>query len=64
MSLGLLQMFTSLAFVTSMYGNTSYPVTYAVVDVVEGSLTLYLMIIIVFYGGQLIWKEHKSTVDR
>ena len=63
MSLGLLQLFTSLAFVTSMYGNTSYPVTYAVVDVIEGSLTLYLVIIIVFYGGQLIWKERDPKID-
>ena len=63
MSLGLLQMFTSLAFVTSMYGNTSYPVTYAVVDMIEGSLTLYLMIIIIFYGGQLIWKERDAKID-
>ncbi|MBK8498400.1 MAG: hypothetical protein IPL52_06170 [Flavobacteriales bacterium] len=63
MSLGLLQLFTSLAFVTSMYGNTSYPVTYAVINLVEGSLTLYLMIIIVFYGGQLIWKERDPKID-
>ncbi len=63
MSLGLLQLFTSLAFVTSMYGNTSYPVTYAVVNMMEGSLTLYLMIIIVFYGGQLVWKERDPKID-
>ena len=63
MSLGMLQMFTSLSFVTSMYGNTSYPVTYGVVDMIEGSLTMYMMIIIVFYGGQLIWKERDPKID-
>ena len=63
MSLGMLQMFTSLAYVTSMYGNTSYPVTYGVVDMIEGSLTMYMMIIIVFYGGQLIWKERDPKID-
>jgi len=63
MSLGLLQLFTSLAYVTSMYGNTSYPVTYAVVDLIEGSLLLYMMIIIIYYGGQLIWKERDPKID-
>ena len=63
MSLGLLQLFTGLSFVTSMYGNTSYPVTYAVIDLIEGSLTMYMMIVIVFYGGQLIWKERDPKID-
>jgi ABC-type transport system involved in multi-copper enzyme maturation permease subunit len=62
-TLGLLQLFTSLAFVTSMYGNTTYPVTYSVVDLMRGSLFIYLMIIVTFYGGQLVWKERDPKMD-
>ncbi|MGB3526424.1 MAG: M1 family aminopeptidase [Flavobacteriales bacterium] len=63
MTLGLVQLFFSLAFVTSMYGNTTYPVTYSVVDMMDGSLTIYLLIIVAFYAGQLIWKERDPKMD-
>ena len=63
MSLGLIQLFTSLAFVTELYGNTAYPVTYNVVDVIQGSLFIYLVIVVVFYGGQLVWKEREPRID-
>lgn len=63
MTLGLVQLFASLTFVTSMYGNTTYPVTYNVVDVMRGSLTIYLLIIVAFYAGQLVWKERDPKMD-
>lgn len=63
MSLGLVQLFVSLGFVTSMYGNTTYPVTYSVVDVMRGNLTIYLLIIVAFYAGQLVWKEREPKMD-
>ncbi|MBX2973703.1 MAG: ABC transporter permease [Flavobacteriales bacterium] len=63
MGLGLLQLFVSLAFVTSMYGNTTYPVTYNVTDMIGGSLFIYLMIIVTFYAGQLVWKERDARID-
>lgn len=63
MTLGLVQLFTSLAFVTSMYGNTTYPVTYNVADMMDGALGIYLLIIVVFYAGQLVWKERDPKID-
>ena len=63
MTLGLAQLITSLVFVTSMYGNTTYPVTYNVVDMMQGSLTIYLLIVVAFYAGQLIWKERDPKMD-
>ena len=63
MVLGVFQLIASLSVVTSMYGNTTYPVTYAVVDLVQGSLFIYLIIIVTFYAGQLIWKERDPRID-
>lgn len=63
MALGLMQLFFSLTMVTSMYGNTTYPVTYAVSDMITGSLFIYLMIIVTFYAGQLVWKERDARID-
>lgn len=63
MALGIAQLFTSLSFVTSMYGNTTYPVTYAVTDILQGSMFIYMIIIITFYAGQLVWKERDPRID-
>lgn len=63
MILGVFQLIASLSLVTSMYGNTTYPVTYAVIDMIQGSLFIYLIIIVTFYSGQLIWKERDPRID-
>ncbi|MEZ4756781.1 MAG: M1 family aminopeptidase [Flavobacteriales bacterium] len=63
MSLGLVQLFVSLGFVTTLYGNKTYPVTYNVTDVIQGGLFIYLIIIVTFYAGQLIWKEREPRID-
>ncbi|MBS1945172.1 MAG: hypothetical protein JST98_08255, partial [Bacteroidetes bacterium] len=63
MALGLIQLFASLVFVTSMYGNTTYPVTYNVAELMRGSLMIYLLIIVAFYAGQLVWKEREPKID-
>lgn len=63
MSLGLVQLFVSLGFVTELYGNKTYPVTYNVADVIQGGLFIYLIIIVTFYAGQLIWKEREPRID-
>lgn len=63
MTLGVFQLIASLSLVTSMYGNTTYPVTYAVIDMIQGSLFIYLIIIVTFYSGQLVWKERDPRID-
>ena len=57
MLLGGLQLFFSLKYVTEMYGNITYPVTYNVADMISGSLFLYVIIIVTFYSGALVWRE-------
>ncbi|MEO8589876.1 MAG: M1 family aminopeptidase [Flavobacteriales bacterium] len=63
MLLGLAELFTSLAYVTELYDNTGYPVTYNVIETIEGSFYIYLIIIITFYTGALIWKERDPKMD-
>ena len=36
------------------------PLTYMVMDVVTGSFALFILIIITFYVGELVWKERES----
>ena len=41
----------------SLFGTPTLPVTAQVVQLVSGSFTLFVLVIIVFYSGELIWRE-------
>jgi ABC-type transport system involved in multi-copper enzyme maturation permease subunit len=40
-----------------IYGTRTYPVTYKVLETVGGTFVLFLVIIITFYSGELVWRE-------
>lgn len=63
MLLGVIQLFTSLSVVTEMYDNVTYPVTYNVIDLIEGNLFLYVIIIVTFYSGVLVWRERDAGMS-
>lgn len=61
---GLLNLIASLTSVTnSGYGNTSFPVTYSVINSIEGSLYLFIVAVITFYTGVIIWRERDAKVS-
>ncbi|MEN0065358.1 MAG: M1 family aminopeptidase [Myxococcota bacterium] len=41
----------------SMFGTETWPVTYGVLEVLEGTLGLFVLIVITFYAGDLVWQE-------
>ena len=45
------------------FGNKTFPVTYAVTMIIQGSLYLFLIVLITYFAGQLIWKEREDRVD-
>ena len=45
------------------YGNSSLPVTYRMLEMVAGSLYLFLIIMISYYAGVLVWRERDARVD-
>ena len=47
-----------------MYGVNTLPVTYEVLSVLSGSFALFMLIIITFYSGQIIWKERELHADQ
>ena len=47
-----------------MYGVDTLPVTYEVLSVLSGSFALFMLIIITFYSGQIIWKERELRADQ
>jgi ABC-2 type transport system permease protein len=41
----------------TMYGTDTWPVTYQVIEVLEGTLGLFLLVVLTFYAGDLVWHE-------
>lgn len=54
---------TLLLVADSAYGLQSYPVTYAVVDIIRGSLFAFLIALITFLAGALVWKEREAKLS-
>ncbi len=45
------------------YGNTSFPVTYRLIEIIQGSLYLFLLGMVTYYAGVLVWKERDANMD-
>ncbi len=45
------------------YGLKSYPLTYIVVDMINDSTTLFIIIIVVFFSGELVWNDRTSKIN-
>lgn len=45
------------------YGLQSYPLTYIVVDMITDSTSLFLIIIMIFFSGELIWNDRSSHIN-
>jgi ABC-type transport system involved in multi-copper enzyme maturation permease subunit len=60
----LLNTIPSLIFnATEGYGNQSLPVTYWVCDIIVGTMYLFLMGMVTYYAGVLVWKERDARID-
>ncbi len=54
---GVLMLISNASDIGSLYGTQTYPVTYMIIDILISNFMLFLIIIIAFYSGELIWKE-------
>lgn len=61
--IGLINLIASLTSFTGSYGTARYPVTYDVIDSIRGSFYLFLIGIITFYSGVLVWKERDAKIS-
>jgi aminopeptidase N len=52
----------NLAFSQTTYGTASYPLTAGVITTVIGSMSLFTLIVAVFYGGELVWRERDVKI--
>ncbi|MCK8520168.1 peptidase M1 [Aquimarina sp. D1M17] len=47
----------------TVYGVNSYPTTYLIVEELQEMSLYFFMIILLFYSGELIWKERTSKIQ-
>lgn len=60
----LLNCIPSLALsATEGYGNSTLPVTYWILDIIQGTLLLFLYAIITYYAGVMVWRERDAKMD-
>ena len=53
----------ALAVGDSVFGTPTLPVTAQVVQLVSGSFALFVVVIIVFYAGELVWRERDLKAE-
>lgn len=59
----LLNMWGALSSANEGYGLTRHPVTYNIVDMLRGSMYIFVIAILTFFSGELIWKERDAKMD-
>jgi ABC-2 type transport system permease protein len=59
-------LFTIVASRTTgaLFGTETYPVTASIVGIIGGSFSMFILIIITFYAGELVWRERDAGVDQ
>ncbi len=50
------------AEVDQMIGTKTLPVTYVVLEVLGGAFTLFVVVLIAFYAGELVWRERDARL--
>jgi ABC-type transport system involved in multi-copper enzyme maturation permease subunit len=61
---GLLFLIFSANQVGKMYGTTTWPVTYGVIEILGGTFSLFVLIVITFYAGDLIWRDRDVGIQQ
>ena len=61
-AIGVINLIANLSSFSDMYGSTQYPVTYDVIERIRGGFYLFLIAIVTFYSGALVWKERDAKI--
>lgn len=62
-SFGLINAIFAIIFsATEGYGLSSFPVTYKMIDLVRGSLLIFMIAILTYFAGVVIWKDRDNRM--
>jgi ABC-2 type transport system permease protein len=57
-------MIVSSTTVGSIFGTTTWPVTYQMLGLLSGTFSIFMLVIITFYAGELVWRERDNRLDQ
>lgn len=60
--LGMANFIPGALFRQTMYGTPSWPVTSQMLQALQGSYSFLLIIIVLFYAGELVWRERGARI--
>lgn len=61
---GVLFLILASTLLSSFYGTETYPITALVVELTNGSFSLFVLIIITFYSGEMVWRERDTNIHQ
>jgi len=61
---GILFLIASSTTVGSLFGTTTWPVTYQMLELVSGTFGVFMLVIITYYAGELVWRERDQRFDQ
>ena len=65
----ILFLFSAIILIASLFGGfeyfglKSYPLTYKMIDRINNSTTIFVIIILVFFSGELIWRDRDNKIN-
>jgi ABC-2 type transport system permease protein len=48
----------------SIFGTTTWPVTYQMLELISGTFSVFMLVIVTFYAGELVWREREHRLDQ
>ncbi len=48
----------------SIFGTTTWPVTWQMLELVSGTFGVFMLVIVTFYAGELVWRERDHRLDQ
>jgi hypothetical protein len=61
---GILFMVLTISQTHEIFGTSTWPVTYAVIDVLGNTFGIFVVIVVTFYAGELIWSERDVKLNQ
>ncbi len=65
----ILLLFNTILLITGLWGGfeyfglKSYPVTYKMIGAISGNTDIFLLIIMVFFSGELVWRDRDNNIN-
>ena len=63
-TIGCIDLFMSSWYADSLYGETTWPVTYLVAEIIASGFILYMIVLSTIYAGESVWRERNLKADQ